>query len=145
MYYCSDIKICGEGGGAGGRAADQRGAGAAAAARHLGLQRGDSKICSTDWNRLRVCRSALVETWPMLGLNHKQEYNLNLLNRRRCSLLLTLLWSTFLGLRLLLPISGCFKVLPTVGTLILPVKVTSLVLFHIINSFKSFVTYVAQR
>ena len=21
-----------------------------------------------DWNRLRVCRSALVETWPMLGL-----------------------------------------------------------------------------
>ena len=36
VYYCSDIKICGEGGGAGGRAADQRGAGAAAAARHLG-------------------------------------------------------------------------------------------------------------
>ena len=69
VYYCSDIKICGEGGGAGGRAADQRGAGAAAAARHLGLQRADSKICSTDWNRLRVCRSALVETWPMLGLN----------------------------------------------------------------------------
>ena len=68
VYYCSDIKICGEGGGAGGRAADQRGAGAAAAARHLGLQRADSKICSTDWNRLRVCRSALVETWPMLGL-----------------------------------------------------------------------------
>ena len=73
VYYCSDIKICGEGGGAGGRAADQRGAGAAAAARHLGLQRADSKICSTDWNRLRVCRSALVETWPMHGLssNHK--------------------------------------------------------------------------
>ena len=69
VYYCSDIKICGEGGGAGGRAADQRGAGAAAAARHLGLQRADSKICSTDWNRLRVCRSALVETWPMLGLS----------------------------------------------------------------------------
>ena len=68
VYYYSDIKICGEGGGAGGRAADQRGAGAAAAARHLGLQRADSKICSTDWNRLRVCRSALVETWPMLGL-----------------------------------------------------------------------------
>ena len=39
VYYCSDIKICGEGGGAGGRAADQRGAGAAAAARHLKLQR----------------------------------------------------------------------------------------------------------
>ena len=39
VYYCPDIKICGEGGGAGGRAADQRGAGAAAAARHLGLQR----------------------------------------------------------------------------------------------------------
>ena len=39
VYYCSDIKICGEGGGAGGRAADQRGAGAAAAPRHLGLQR----------------------------------------------------------------------------------------------------------
>ena len=37
--------------------------------RHLGLQRADSKICSTDWNRLRVCRSALVETWPMLGLS----------------------------------------------------------------------------
>ena len=70
VYYYSDIKICGEGGGAGGRAADQRGAGAAAAARHLGLQRADSKICSTDWNRLRVCRSALVETWPMLGLNY---------------------------------------------------------------------------
>ena len=70
VYYCSDIKICGEGGGAGGRAADQRGAGAAAAARHLGLQRADSKICSTDWNRLRVCRSALVETWPMLGLTY---------------------------------------------------------------------------
>ena len=69
VYYCSDIKICGEGGGAGGRAADQRGAGAAAAARHLGLQRAESKICSTDWNRLRVCRSALVETWPMLGLS----------------------------------------------------------------------------
>ena len=68
VYYCSDIKICGEGGGAGGRATDQHGAGAAAAARHLGLQRADSKICSTDWNRLRVCRSALVETWPMLGL-----------------------------------------------------------------------------
>ena len=71
VFWCvvySDIKICGEGGGAGGRAADQRGAGAAAAARHLGLQRADSKICSTDWNRLRVCRSALVETWPMLGL-----------------------------------------------------------------------------
>ena len=67
VYYYSDIKICGEGGGAGGRAADQRGAGAAAAARHLGLQRADSKICSTDWNRLRVCRSALVETWPMHG------------------------------------------------------------------------------
>ena len=62
VYYCSDIKICGEGGGAGGRAADQRGAGAAAAARHLGLQdaelvqrfseirqRADIKICS---NRL---------------------------------------------------------------------------------------------
>ena len=60
--------MCGEGRGAGGQAADQRGAGAAAAARHLGLQRADSKICSTDWNRLRVCRSALVETWPMLGL-----------------------------------------------------------------------------
>ena len=44
VYYCSDIKICGEGGGAGGRAADQRGAGAAAAAWHLGLQRADSKI-----------------------------------------------------------------------------------------------------
>ena len=72
VYYCSDIKICGEGGGAGGRAADQRGAGAAAAARHLGLQRADSKICSTDWNRLRVCRSALVETWPMLGLSLDQ-------------------------------------------------------------------------
>ena len=69
VYYYSDIKICGEGGGAGERAADQRGAGGAAAARHLGLQRADSKICSTDWNRLRVCRSALVETWPMLGLN----------------------------------------------------------------------------
>ena len=67
VYYYSDIKICGEGGGAGGLAADQRGAGAAAAARHLGLQRADSKICSTDWNRLRVCRSALVETWPMHG------------------------------------------------------------------------------
>ena len=38
VYYYSDIKICGEGGGAGGRAADQRGAGAAAAAQHLGLQ-----------------------------------------------------------------------------------------------------------
>ena len=73
VYYCSDIKICGEGGGAGGRAADQRGAGAAAAARHLGLQRADSKICSTDWNRLRVCRSALVETWPMLGLTKNGE------------------------------------------------------------------------
>ena len=72
VYYCSDIKICGEGGGAGGRAADQRGAGAAAAPRHLGLQRADSKICSTDWNRLRVCRSALVETWPMLGPNFNQ-------------------------------------------------------------------------
>ena len=70
VYYYSDIKICGEGGGAGGRAADQRGAGAAAAARHLGLQRAESKICSTHWNRLRVCRSALVETWPMLGLSH---------------------------------------------------------------------------
>ena len=70
VYYYSDIKICGEGGAAGGRAADQRGAGAAAAARHLGLQRADSKICSTDWNRLRVCRSALVETWPMLGLSY---------------------------------------------------------------------------
>ena len=69
VYYYSDIKICGEGGGAGGRAADQRGAGAAAAARHLGLQRADSKICSTDWNRLRVCRSALVETWPICGPN----------------------------------------------------------------------------
>ena len=46
VYYCSDIKICGEGGGAGGRAADQLGAGAAAAPRHLGLQRADSKICS---------------------------------------------------------------------------------------------------
>ena len=71
VYYYSDIKICGEGGGAGGRAADQRGAGAAAAARHLGLQRADSKICSTDWNRLWVSRSALVETWPMLGLSHQ--------------------------------------------------------------------------
>ena len=39
MFSCSDIKICGEGGGAGGRAADQCGAGAAAAARHLKLQR----------------------------------------------------------------------------------------------------------
>ena len=39
VYYYSDIKICGEGGGAGGLAADQHGAGAAAAARHLGLQR----------------------------------------------------------------------------------------------------------
>ena len=74
VYYYSDIKICGEGGGAGGQAADQRGTGAAAAARHLGLQRADSKICSTDWNRLRVCRSALVETWPMHGpnFNHLQ-------------------------------------------------------------------------
>ena len=36
VYYYSDIKICGEGGGAGGRAADQRGAGAAAAARTSG-------------------------------------------------------------------------------------------------------------
>ena len=26
------------------------------------------KYVQTDWNRLRVCRSALVETWPMLGL-----------------------------------------------------------------------------
>ena len=78
VYYCSDIKICGEDGGAGGRAADQRGAGAAAAARHLGLQRADSKICSTDWNRLRVCRSALVETWPMLGLNLKILNNLQI-------------------------------------------------------------------
>ena len=42
VFWCvvySDIKICGEGGGAGGRAADQRGARAAAAARHLKLQR----------------------------------------------------------------------------------------------------------
>ena len=77
VYYYSDIKICGEGGGAGGLAADQRGAGAAAAARHLGLQRADSKICSTDWNRLRVCRSALVETWPMHGPNHCLLINLN--------------------------------------------------------------------
>ena len=38
FLVCS-IKICGEGGGAGGRAADQRGARAAAAARHLKLQR----------------------------------------------------------------------------------------------------------
>ena len=68
VYYYSDIKICGEGGGAGGRAADQRGAGAAAAARHLGLQRADSKICSTDWNRLRVCRSAL---FAALKIGHK--------------------------------------------------------------------------
>ena len=77
VYYYSDIKICGEGGGAGGRAADQRGAGAAAAARHLGLQRADSKICSTDWNRLRVCRSALVETWPMLGPSKKADYKIS--------------------------------------------------------------------
>ena len=76
----ADIKICGEGGGAGGRAADQRGAGAAAAARHLGLQRADSEICSTDWNRLRVCRSALVETWPMLGLRKLLLYKDIMLN-----------------------------------------------------------------
>ena len=72
VYYCSDIKICGEGGGAGGRAADQHGAGAAAAARHLGLQRRGEQILiyvPSDWNRLEVCRSALVETWPMLGLS----------------------------------------------------------------------------
>ena len=78
VYYYSDIKICGEGGGAGGLAADQRGAGAAAAARHLGLQRADSKICSTDWNRLRVCRSALVETWPIYSLRNN-EYQLTII------------------------------------------------------------------
>ena len=42
-------------------------------------------------------------------------------------------------------IPGSFIFIPTDMALILALKVTSLVLFHIINSFKSFVTYVARR
>ena len=42
-------------------------------------------------------------------------------------------------------IPGSFIFFATDMALILALKVTSLVLFHIINSFKSFVTYVARR
>ena len=76
MECYSDIKICGEGGGAA-RRWSSCGSSAPRAAVTRSWFRGSPrsgreqilKYVQTDWNRLRVCRSALVETWPMLGLN----------------------------------------------------------------------------